>query len=194
MESGTWRVHARARGTGALAMAIALIAAATSVPRSVHADAAMSHRARHHRSLAGRAISLRDGPLTVALGATHGDQHTRALLQRALSDAIAQYPALRLQPDGARGASIVLSANVRALTVQRDPDGALVRCDVGLVVADGSGAVRAMLDARRTLRADGARESTDEALARTALQGAMDGAIRRLVESGQWMGSAAITL
>jgi hypothetical protein len=162
---------ARTRGgwLGALA-AVTLLAA--GAPSTGLADAPRA-TARNVRRAAGRASVV-----TVALGATSGEPRARALLADALSDAITQNPALRL--GGADGsASLVLTANVRVLAVQHDPAGTLARCDVGLVVTDGGGAVRAMLDARRTVRADGAMP--DDALARTVLRGAMDGAVHSLV-------------
>jgi hypothetical protein len=117
--------------------------------------------------------------VTVAVGAASGDERARELLATALSDAAAQNPSLRLQSEGTVGASLVLNVHVRALTVQRDPVGALARCEVGIVVADGAGAVRAMLDARRVVRAGA--EASDETVARLALRSAMDGAVRNVV-------------
>lgn len=117
--------------------------------------------------------------LTVAVGATSGERHSREMLAHALQDSIAQNPALELRERGGAGTSIVLNAHVRSLTVQRDAAGVLARCDVGVVVADGNGAVRAMLDARRIVRGDIA--SIDDELAQTALRGAVDGAMRNLV-------------
>lgn len=124
--------------------------------------------------------------VTVALGATTGDRRVRQLLITALSEAAAHTPGLRLQATGAIGASLVLNVHVRSLTLQRDAVGTLVRCDVGVVVADGTGAVRAMLDSHRVMRNNGT--IPDETLMQLALRHAMDGAVRNVVAHLQGMG------
>lgn len=190
MTAAAWSARARGPRLGALAVALVATAGAPGLGRAdvpsrtyallggAAARGSSGGSARRNGLVGGERSAV--APLTVAVGATSGEARARAMFTSALSDAIAQNPSLRLAPEGAtRGAAIVLSAHVRALTVQRDAVGALARCDVGLVVADGSGAVRAMMDARRTVRADGAM--SDETLARTVLRGALDGAMRNLV-------------
>jgi hypothetical protein len=110
------------------------------------------------------------------MGALSGDAHARDLLNRALAEAIASEPALRFQTGTTTGASIVVNANIRALTVQSDALGPLARCDIGIVVSDSTGAVRAMIDARRTVRGSGS-----DSLEESVLRGAASGVVRDLV-------------
>jgi hypothetical protein len=168
MDRGASSARRRGQWSGALA---AVLVAAASVPGAVFAHAPARRSASRHPAHAPT--------VTVAVGATSGDGRARELLASALSDAAAQHPSLRLQPEGTAGAALVINVHVRALTVQHDPAGALARCDVGVVVADGGGAVRAMLDARRVVRASAG--TSDDALARLALRSAMDGAVRDVV-------------
>ncbi len=118
--------------------------------------------------------------ITVGVGATGGDDRAREMLTATMSLWITQQPQLRLHARGSESPSLTLTANVRALTVQHDSIGSLARCDIGMVVSDSRGAVRGMLDARRTIRSSGPFAS-DDALAQSALRSAVDGALRGLV-------------
>ena len=184
MNKRAWSVNSRGRRFGALA---AVLVAAASAPTAVSASPPSMRNVadRPQRNVAERAQAQRDarrrtaGPITVSVRATSGDTHSRDMLSIAFNDAITQNPALVLENATSMGASIVVNAHVRTLTVQRDGAGALARCDVGVVVSDGTGAVRAMLEGRRIVRGDAA--SSDDALERTVLRGAVDGLVRNLV-------------
>jgi hypothetical protein len=169
-------VRVRSRRVGVFAAAVVLGASAQGAGQA----GPPLQRAGRGRTMADALASPR-GPVTVALGATGGTAHDRALLEEALADAIGQNPGLQLAGARAGGArpAIVLTANVRALVVSHGPGGALARCDVGVVVVDGGGAVRAMLDVRRVVHGDAG--SSDDALARTALRSAAHGTLRDLV-------------
>ncbi|MEI8258582.1 MAG: hypothetical protein WCJ30_23160, partial [Deltaproteobacteria bacterium] len=91
-----------------------------------------------------------------------------------------QEPALRLQAGSTDGAALVVTAHVRVLSVLPDALGALARCDIGVVVSDASGAVRAMLDTRRVVRGDGSPDHF-EALEQTVMRGAAGGLVRDMV-------------
>ena len=162
---------ARRRGQWFGAFAAILMAAA-SAPGAVSAPARGRAPVGHRPPPAAQ----RRAPVTVAMGAFSGDAHARELLNQALADAIAAEPALRFQQGTTAGASIVVSANIRALSVSNDAVGPLARCDIGVVVSDSTGAVRAMIDARRTVRG-----GSSAALEASVLRGAAGGLVRDLV-------------
>jgi hypothetical protein len=167
MERKSSAAHARGQWFGAFA---AVLMAAASAPGVVSA---------HGRRVTAPGTpreAQRRAPVVVAMGALHGDAHARDLFDRALADAIASEPALRFQSGTTAGASIVVNANIRALTVQSDSLGALARCDIGVVVSDSTGAVRAMIDARRSVRG-----SSNESLEESVLRGAANGVVRDLL-------------
>jgi hypothetical protein len=166
MDKKSSAAHARGQWFGTFA---AVLMAAASAPGVVSA---------HGRRITAPGTpreAMRRAPVVVAMGALSGDSHARDLLNRALADAIAQEPALRFQSGTTAGASIVVNANIRALTVQNDALGPLARCDIGIVVSDSTGAVRAMIDARRTVR------GTGDSLEENVLRGAANGVVRDLV-------------
>ncbi len=164
--------HARGQWLGAFA---AVLMAAASAPGVV-----LAHARGRTGSRATPREAQRRAPVIVAVGAMAGDPRARGLLSRALSDAIAQEPSLRLQAGSTAGASLVVTAHVRVLSVQPDAMGALARCDVGVVVSDASGAVRAMFDARRVIRGGGSPDHFD-ALEQSVVRGAAGGLVRDLV-------------
>ncbi len=169
MSKQSQAAHVRGQWLGAFA---AVLMAAASAPTVVSAHA----RGRTTVHATPREAQRR-APVVVAMGALSGDAHARDLLNRALADAIAQEPALRFQSGTTAGASLVVSAHVRTLSVQQDAAGALARCDIGVVISDSTGAVRAMLDQRRTVRGGSAPDQLEE----TALRGAAGGLVRDLV-------------
>ena len=175
MEKGASVARSRGRRLGVLAAAVAVAAGTPGVVR------ANGHNRRGAGARGNSASAERGahGPVTVALGATGGSERERALLTEALTDAIGQNPGLRLHTPGPGRPAIVLTANVRALVVSHGPAGALASCDVGVVIADGGGAVRAMLDVRRVVHGDA--RASDDSLEHTALRSAAHGALRDLV-------------
>lgn len=133
-------------------------------PRVAAADGPASPSSSSGRRRARR-------PLRVALDTTGADPRARALLADAFGAAIARNPAFEVSTADRAGAALVLTASVRSLRVERDPVGALARCEVSVVMADVRGAVRGALDARGTARGD--TRTSEEAVARAALEGAV---------------------
>ena len=162
--------HVRGQWLGAFAT---VLIAAASVPGAVMA-LPRGRTAVH----ATPRESQRRAPVVVAVGAMSGDAHAREMLNRALSDAISQEPALHLQTGTTTGASLVVTAHVRTLAVQQDAAGTLAHCDIGVVVSDATGAVRAMLETRRVVR--GGSGGSDE-IEQSLLRGAAGGLVRDLV-------------
>lgn len=163
---------ARTRGQWLGTFAAVLMAAAS-------APGAVSARGRTRVAApATPREAQRRAPVVVAVGAMSGDAHARELLNSALSYAISQEPALRLQAGTTAGASLVVTAHVRTLAVQQDAAGTLAHCDIGVVVSDATGAVRAMLDARRMVR--GGSGGTEE-MEQSLMRGAAGGLVRDLV-------------
>jgi hypothetical protein len=172
MNLGASFVWTHGRRLGMLA-AVVLLAAA-----SVPGESSGRDRVRAQPAQRARAVA-RPAALVVAVGATGGDLRARQLLTDTMSAWISQQPRLQLQGEAGGAASLVLTANVRALTVHRDAAGTLARCDLGIVVADARGAVRGMLDARRTVRSG--HDAREETVAAIALRSAVDGALRGLL-------------
>ena len=172
MRQGASFVPMRGCRLGMLAAAVWLVAA------SVPGESLARNRARAEHAQRARLQPPR-AAVTVSVGASGGDARARELLTSTMAAWIARQPGLQFQSDRASRAALVLTANVRTLVVQRDAVGTLARCDLGVVVSDRQGAVRGMLDARRTVRSG--PDTREDELAATVMRSAVDGAMRGLL-------------